>query len=155
MGKIGASVSREQKERRVKFARLKEKNKTKKREHVEGDGARPRGAAHKICLHSPEKKSDEEGSRRAESESERERERESGEERRKTKVGPKTVVRFEDRGDGERRASSRGERKFPSKEEEEKEEEEEKKERRSTKEGKSETRPREERTVFLGEEKRE
>lgn len=33
---------------------------------VEGDGARPRGAAHKICLHSPEKKSrvkksDEEG----------------------------------------------------------------------------------------------
>ena len=66
------------------------------------------------------------------------------------------MVRFEDRGDGERRASSRGERKFPSKEEEEKEEEEEeKKETRSTKEGKSETRPREERTVFLGEEKRE
>ncbi|KAK1127554.1 hypothetical protein K0M31_004086 [Melipona bicolor] len=87
VGKIGATVSKEQKERRVKFTRLK-KEKTEKREkHVEGDGARPRGAAHKICLHSPEKKSrakrsDEGGSRSAGSESESERVERNGEKQR-------------------------------------------------------------------------
>lgn len=60
---------------------------------VEGDGARPRGAAHKICLHSPEKKSTDLAG-------------ESGEERGKTKVGPKTVVRFEDGGEEEEKQLS-------------------------------------------------
>ena len=73
--KIGATVSKVQKERRVsKVHETEKKRKRRREEHEEGDGARPRGAAHKICLHSPEKKSDEEGSRSAGNEGERVRE---------------------------------------------------------------------------------